>query len=361
MVFILGAGASAPAGAPTMVDFIDRAEDLQHTGRLGDDDEHFSTFFKGRAALQAVYAKAMIDIDNLESLFVAFEIAKLLRRFPGLQLDDVDALLPATRRVISRTLEESILYPVVAEGKIHPHVSCDGLAQRVQQLRNEGHSVSIITFNYDYSLDYALAWQRIPVDYCLDSDRDHTALPLLKMHGSLSWRRTQNDAILIHAFHPMTIAGIAPDLYHESQNSCRIRCQDFFEAAATEPVLVPPTWNKLQSQMEIQPVWQKAAELLSGADTIVVAGYSLPETDHFFRYLYALGVSSSVRLRRLWVFDKYPTDALYARYRRMFGPLVVQKFQVFEGDFQEIPGVFQGPPEKWETLVTRRPFKRWNG
>jgi hypothetical protein len=36
-------------------------------------------------------------------------------------------------------------------------------------------------------------------------------------------------------------------------------------------------------------VWRTAAQHLSEAEHIFIIGYSLPETDQFFRYLYGLG------------------------------------------------------------------------
>jgi hypothetical protein len=59
--------------------------------------------------------------------------------------------------------------------------------------------------------------------------------------------------------------------------------------ALNDPVIVPPTWNKTQYHKEIGGVWTEAAKHLSEAENIFIIGYSLPDTDQFFRYLYSLG------------------------------------------------------------------------
>ena len=70
-----------------------------------------------------------------------------------------------------------------------------------------------------------------------------------------------------------------------------------------DPVIVPPTWNKTQYHHEIAAVWQNTARHLSEAENIFVVGYSLPERDQFFRYLFALGTVGDALVRRFWVFD----------------------------------------------------------
>src|SRR5262245_33819572 len=100
IVFILGAGASREAGAPLMDDFIDKAEDCLRSDACGPDEQAFRLVFKGISALQSVYAKATLDSNNLESVFSAFEMAKLFGRLGPLGPAEIDDLPAAIRRVI---------------------------------------------------------------------------------------------------------------------------------------------------------------------------------------------------------------------------------------------------------------------
>jgi hypothetical protein len=66
----------------------------------------------------------------------------------------------------------------------------------------------------------------------------------------------------------------------------------------SDPVIVPPTWNKGQYHAEFRALWAKAAEHMAEAENIVVIGYSAPPTDQFYRHLYALSTISDTMLSR---------------------------------------------------------------
>lgn len=106
--------------------------------------------------------------------------------------------------------------------------------------------------------------------------------------------------------------------------------------AATQPFIVPPTWNKAGKYESIQPVWRRAARELRDAENIIVIGYSIPETDQFFRYLYALGTIGSTRIKRFWVFDAHPSPALDERYRSMLGPLARRRYRLIGTPFSSV-------------------------
>src|SRR5439155_5247930 len=133
---------------------------------------------------------------------------------------------------------------------------------------------------------------------------------LLKLHGSLNWTETtpkvHEQAIVPYAiadclkwYDPSDAKGyhILPVRKHLCEFAQRDAC------LTGEPVLVPPTWNKADSHRALTRVWSRAATLLSEAENIIVIGYSMPETDAFFRYLYALGTVGPVMLKRFWVCD----------------------------------------------------------
>jgi hypothetical protein len=100
-----------------------------------------------------------------------------------------------------------------------------------------------------------------------------------------------------------------------------------------DPLIVPPTWNKTQYHKELQAVWRRAAQRLAEAENIFVIGYSLPPTDEFFRYLYALGTTGQVWLKRFWVFDPDQSGSVERRFRRLLGPMAKSKFKVHKEVF----------------------------
>ena len=98
------------------------------------------------------------------------------------------------------------------------------------------------------------------------------------------------------------------------------------------PLIVPPTWNKTMYHSNISAVWKKAAEELSCAENIIVIGYSLPESDMFFRYLFALGSISKTELKKFWVIDIDQT--VEDRYERLVsGQIKRRGFKFIRDDF----------------------------
>ena len=116
IVFILGAGASAECGGPLMWNFLDKANDLLRSGTIAEYRESFERVFNAIGGLQAVHSKAEINLQNIESVFTAFEMAKIIKRLPGTdtdcQEDGVNLVIRALKQLIAVTLEESILFRV---------------------------------------------------------------------------------------------------------------------------------------------------------------------------------------------------------------------------------------------------------
>jgi hypothetical protein len=70
------------------------------------------------------------------------------------------------------------------------------------------------------------------------------------------------------------------------------------------PHIVPPTWYKGLEHGGIARVWSRAGRELSGARTIVIIGYSMPQADQFFRAL--MGLSLTAELERILIIDPEP-------------------------------------------------------
>src|SRR6266478_4693763 len=109
-VIIIGAGRSKHAGAPLMNDFLDVADQIRRAFPRSNPDKDFELVFKGRDALQSVHSKATMDLLNLESVFAAFEMARLLHSLGDLSIEEIEALPGAMSRVIQRTLEDTVKF-----------------------------------------------------------------------------------------------------------------------------------------------------------------------------------------------------------------------------------------------------------
>ena len=93
VVFVLGAGASKQAGAPLMGNFLDVATDLLRSNRVDDKRIHFDRVFSAIGGLQAVHSKAQLDLNNIESIFTALELGRIIQRVPGMDTDSIPEVI----------------------------------------------------------------------------------------------------------------------------------------------------------------------------------------------------------------------------------------------------------------------------
>src|SRR5262245_40957241 len=305
-IIILGAGASAEAGAPVMSNFMDVARRLARTPGAEIDREAFERVFNAIAELQTVYAKANIDTDNIEAVFAAFEMGRLFGRIGSLSAEAVDGLPNDMRTLIVQTLETEMALKTAGSYqaiRVEPPVAYARLLQTLKPLIEQSNNhLAFITFNYDLALDYALYSACVRIDYCLRPQPTPPWVPVMKLHGSINWVACTGCQVAAYSlpeyfnkyrWHPsepgqpvtLSVSSHLDDPFHE----CSV-------ARETVPLLVTPTWSKAEHHKRVENVWRHAARHLSEARQILVVGYSLPETDHFFRYLYALGTVSTKRL-----------------------------------------------------------------
>ena len=336
-VFILGAGASRTGGGPLMGDFLQRAEDLWRDGKVSPHQGSYKLVFAAIGKLQQVFAKSTLDINNIESVFAAFEMAPLLGRLADLTKKEVDKLVPAIRTLIVTTLERRIHFRLTKDGLLPPQ-PYDEFAKTVREIHERRDmQVSVLTFNYDVGLEHAIRTIGLEVDYCFLEEKP--GIPVMKLHGSMNWARCADCGEVLRwdlgNYPPKHGPRSPPDgqgrpyqmTFRDHFGEMKHRCKDGPNEGGTaerEPVIVPPTWNKTEHHQALQPVWRRAAQHLSEAENIFVIGYSLPETDPFFRYLYSLGTISDTRLKRLWVFDPDGTGQVKGRFEGMLGRLAEQ-------------------------------------
>ena len=354
VVFILGAGASRQAGAPLMADFLDRAEHLMAKGRVPEHEKHFRKVFEAIARLQSVNYKSYLDLDNLESVFAAFEMGKLTGTLGGLSREQIEDLVGSMRWVIWSTLENTMNFPggEGREGSLPGiPVPYRSFAELVRDLNASGSvRCSVITLNYDLALDYALARIGPGPAYCLATSTE-AGTPLLKLHGSLNWCECKTCKAIVpweirdffQRFHYDEFALREAESVHLdlSRHLSRSGLKHCDEDIIPEPYIVPPTWNKAQYHASLSRVWGRAAQELGTAEYVFVSGYSLPDTDMFFRYLFALGITGETRVKRFCVYDPNPDD-VGPRFEKLLGSGLRQRFEVKEATFGTAIGEARG-------------------
>lgn len=338
-IFILGAGASKDAGVPLMAEFLDVARGLFRSDAVGARAEDFRIVFDALSDLQAVHSKSQLDVRNIEAVFSTFEFARIINSFCGYKAAEIPKLAEAAKGLIAHTIEETLKFPVIHSQAVPPtpYSKFASMVQNLMQKAELPHSVSVITFNYDFAADFA--FQDFPhVNHGLSGAKEHPEeLSLLKLHGSVNWAMCAKCANVV----PMDLKWLTRNrtLYGDNR-PVRFRFSERLQElvhckvpVASQPVLVPPTWNKSGYHQAVAPIWSMAALELAEADNIIIIGYSLPETDMFFRQLYALGTVGKHLLEKFWVFNPDNTGAVESRFASLLGPGAEQRFRYFPETF----------------------------
>jgi hypothetical protein len=337
-VFILGAGASFLAGAPLMNSFIRTAQEIQRGNPplFPKEKAYFDLVFKARTLLQQVHSKSELDINNIETLFGTFEMAALVGKLGTLSDDEITQLPIAINYLIAKTIEARLQYPVRDNKTLPPKPYGEFVESIVRALgEQEKGSVSLITFNYDLGLEFALYYKSIPYEYRTGlvagvnpgAKQNPQAVDLLKLHGSLNWGHCSkcNRTITWQLRDFLSTRQWAPSPFpvpYRTVEVANLLVQQTCPVCGTSlderPVIVPPTWNKGKFHSPLASVWRAAAQHLSEAENVFVIGYSLPPTDEFFRYFYALGSVGDSIFDSFVVID--PSDAITARFGSILGP-----------------------------------------
>lgn len=343
-IFLLGAGASRAAGAPLMADFLSVARNLRRFGLPQQFYASFDLVFDAMAALQAVHSKATLDFNNVESLFSAFEVAKTLEKLPGYPPDKIDEIIDALKMVIVVTLEQRIVFPYRGGvvGTPPPYKDFISLLTKLQREARPSHQIVLLTFNYDICLDFALYQEGLSIHYGLDGTAgDGASMPLLKLHGSLNWTENSStksivpwqldDYFRMHSVSPFSnLSNVCIPIGSHLPN---FKPKDV--ALTGTPVVVAPTFNKGDSHRALSKVWKVAAEELGKAENIFIIGYSFPETDKFFEYLYGLGTVGSTLLERIWLFNPDSSGRVKTRFENLIGAGARHSFRHFPKTFEE--------------------------
>jgi hypothetical protein len=139
----------------------------------------------------------------------------------------------------------------------------------------------------------------------------YRVLPLIKLHGSLNWIANSPNK---------------PE-YVESLWNAYAQARPGKPAEINRIPIVAPTWRKNPVDDTIfATLMAETREHLQRASKIVVIGYSMPETDSYFRYLLATALNTP-ELPTVEIWDRQEEGRIRPRFERMFGPIVSQNLQ----------------------------------
>jgi hypothetical protein len=200
---------------------------------------------------------------------------------------------------------------------------------------------TIVTFNYDLMIEEALrdadiwnpvdgygiqtsgktkGWAKRWLDHKADREK-HSAIKLLKLHGSLNWQSKPGGIRL------------QPRPYLVSTRNGRTR----FEKIS----ILAPGWKKPIDKNPYKKFWRAARLQLEKCKTLIVLGYSLPETDLLAQSLLAEVVRTRAArkeyLKQVHLAD--PDKLVKERLVKLLTPALGPHGQVFKyediGEFEK--------------------------
>lgn len=315
IVFILGAGASVSAGAPVMTNFLDKAREIYSDGMIGNEKEDFERVFKSISDMQKLHSKSSLNIRNIEDIYSTVEMGRILGKLPGAKEEEIQTIAESLIKVINKTIEESIIFRLGSEVRngikaFEPNKEYLNLAKLIMKLNTERNinrsRCSIITFNYDIALDYAIQYLHLKINYGFMSTPNRSTykdVALLKLHGSQNWA-------LCPECNKIVVGNIELDTENASGYS-KFRSEYCYFKHCNKiinryPFIVPPTWNKSDKFINMKNVWHRAAIELSEAEIIIICGFSLSVTDQFFKYLFSVGTEGERIIKKILVYDPDP-------------------------------------------------------
>lgn len=305
-VFILGAGFSISAGAPSQEKLVEKIFEIHKTNpgifKRGS-VRRFERFIRDTLNVP----KALQNKIPFEDIFTPLDKCLLDNlSFRNLTISEVKQIRDLIYYLIGRTLQFVLRTSV----KDYVDKFASYLVEECQKRKDLEYSkidnVSVITTNWDILLDKSIQDvidryynSNAVVDYCcyISSYRENDErvkpglemlgkggfnVKLLKLHGSLNWLQCPNcqrvyvdidDKIAINQYtYPI---------------NCR-HCDANFGVSDSYKLtsnIIMPTFLKNLSNPQYKLLWQNAGVELSEASKVVFIGYSLPQADYEMRQL----------------------------------------------------------------------------
>jgi len=342
-VYILGAGFSVEAGAPTQAKIIPEAFRLHKANSSNFDKQRFNEFTTFVKNQLNIPKKNFQDIE-LEDIFTPLDrCLSESSQFRGIGLDNIMRIRESVFYVVGRTIQ--LLLDETDKSKEYINRFANYL-RKCSSVRAESHyqrkdPVSVISTNWDILLDNSI-YQAISenndnavVDYCCyissRDENDSSVKPgleklgqggfnvkLLKLHGSLNWLQCPRCARLYAKF----FVKEAINNFAE-KSSCRHCDKNFPEEKGNHPLspnLIMPTYIKDLSNPQYKIIWQNAGIEISEANKIIFIGYSLPSADFEMRQLLSRMTRKTAEIHVVdYCSKKEEKDKVKSHWKKFFG------------------------------------------
>ncbi len=320
-ILILGAGVSAACGFPVTKDLF--KDTIRHVSRK--DHSFITDMNKFLAYLYPTFNPRYENYPNIESFLNMIDTMTILNeRIRNKQLYSNDKLI---------YLKEQLLILICK-------YLCSKIdASKMTSLNDFAQSIKekdiIITFNWDFSLEYVLVNLGYNVNkingYWYFLEKPQAKLTILKPHGSVDW--FDKDKVKLK---PDRILYLGKKIYVYS----------FFKYPAIKrdvmPYILAPVIRKEFETDEIINVWRGVYTSLCRADEIFFLGYSFPNEDLHSRFVFRAAIRTNIikkekENKKIKLVVINPDESVILTYRTILGHNFIYHPAKFENlNFKEI-------------------------
>lgn len=320
-VFILGAGFSVEAGAPTQEKIMGEIFKIRENNPNYFNDQDFE-LFTTLLTEHLFFKKEQFHKIQIEDIFTPLDrcLADNIQ-FKGLSVQKIMQTRDAIFNIIGITIKEILNNTPKNKNYIDDFAKylVEKCRERIGGNYRDHDPVSVISTNWDILLDnsiYNFIQQHIRknpeekavVDYCCYisslEKNDESIKPgleilggggfnvkLLKMHGSLNWLQCSRCMRLYAGFNEKQAT-----LHGQTCRHCNINYGNHSGENKLISNLIMPTFIKDLSNPQYKIIWQNAGIELSEAEKIIFIGYSLPSADFEMRQLLSRMVRRNVEI-----------------------------------------------------------------
>jgi hypothetical protein len=304
IVLFLGAGFSRAWGLPVMKEFFQHAKDSEH---LTKEDKDFLRDLQSRA--QKGVSMFQVRYDNLEEILsFCLAASNFGTGYPDKSNDEYKKLC----RILQKVYRQINL---LEWDKTHALLSARRRLFAVEGSQYASHSYEfgVITTNYDIMTEFCLTgvgfhcrlpgeWSPIKLSNSQIYTRDGSGVLFCKLHGSLNWYSDDENEASFKVESSLVGANYMTKESDDFKDIFLPQVSFTDYEPPSEPVIIPPTLFKMQTDPRFQTIWRSAGEILRTADKLVFIGFSFPDSDIHIRYF--LAVTGRFKCSQVWALSK---------------------------------------------------------
>lgn len=312
IVYVIGAGFSRPVGIPVMAEFLEFSRRIYD--RQPNEYKNFREIFTLLHRLHSIKEYVAQDLTNIETILSILEMGRL------------------TRPDIASTEYKEFIKQVVLY--YSPKESLDN-----HEIHNALKEIWKIAGNNSFVVSplipyYAWLCAILGVEY--EQSSSTFTLVSNPLIDSISILTLNYDLLVETAINNLIVITKSKSRGFEAELHKRLAALQVIHLHGDiKNDIIPPIWTKNLSP-ESSEKWRLASKALNAANIVHFLGYSLPETDGYFRYFLAVSLMENLRLEKIKVICRdNPKGAVKERYDAMFSPINGSKYAFQGGEISQ--------------------------